>query len=917
PASRNYHKWLTPEQYAARFGLSSNDVGTISAWLRSQGFEIVQIARGRNWIAFSGTAALVENAFHTQLHYYDVDGERHFANATEISIPQALDGVVAGFLGLNDFRLKPMGIREPVAPDFLSIIARPLYTDPNNSAHHFLAPDDIATIYNLAPLYGTGIDGSGVKMVIVGQSDINTADLTAFRSGFNLPGITQSNFEQILVPNSPDPGKTSDQTEADLDLEWSQAVARNAKIIYVNAATTGGFNGVFSSAQYAIDQNLAPVLSMSFGACEALNKSALPSLETLLQQANSQGITFLASSGDTGAAACDGAVTSATGGLAVNYPASSPEVSGVGGNEFSGDVNNPAQYWNSANNSSGESAISFIPEMAWNDTVSRGTLAASGGGASSCMNGTCSSGFPKPSWQTGTGVPKDNVRDVPDVAMAASPDHDGFILCSTNSCMNGIEAAVQANSIVGGTSASAPLFAGIVVLLNQFTGQAQGNINNTLYPLAQSTSNGIFHDVTSGDNIVPCKQGTPSCPASAPFQFGYKTGTGYDQVTGLGSVDATNLVCQWPGKNCTNVTLAVVPAQVNPGTSTPVTLTATVAGTVASGTPTGTVTFFNGSTAVSGSPVTLTGGTATLSYNVASLAAGVYPVSAKYSGDSSFAAASSAVVNLTVGNTSSTSLTFSPASLTAGSSGPVMFNATVAATSGTGTPTGTVTFSDASGPLGSAVPLSNGSATLSYNPHSLAGGTYSMVASYSGDSSFVPSSSSPQPLNIVDFAIAANPATVTIGAPGQGGATAIAITALGGFSQSLNFSCSGLPSEAACTFSSPSATSETLTITTAAAAAELQSHRNQFLFAFLLPGLFGLVFLSPDRRVRNIRVVRALGLTALLGVSILWMVGCGGGGSSTTGNSGTPAGTSTVTVTATTGGASAITHQITLTLTVQ
>ncbi|MBV8052841.1 MAG: peptidase S53, partial [Acidobacteriaceae bacterium] len=158
PASRNYHKWLTPEQYATRFGLSSNDVGTISAWLRSQGFEIVQIARGRDWIAFSGTAALVENAFHTQLHYYDVDGERHFANATEISIPQALDGVVAGFFGLNDFSLKRMGIGRPTPTGMLPVIEHPLF---DLGGSNFLAPDDLATIYDITPLYNAKIDGTG------------------------------------------------------------------------------------------------------------------------------------------------------------------------------------------------------------------------------------------------------------------------------------------------------------------------------------------------------------------------------------------------------------------------------------------------------------------------------------------------------------------------------------------------------------------------------------------------------------------------------------------------------------------------------------------------------------------------------------------------------------------------------------
>jgi len=922
PASPNYHKWLTPEQYANRYGLSSSDVGIVSAWLRSQGFEVVQVARGHDWIAFSGAAALVENTFHTQLHYFDIDGERHFANAKEISIPEALDGIVAGFLGFNDFSLKPMGSAKLAIGDFFPSIAHPFY---DLSGSNFLAPDDLATIYDVTPLYNSKIDGTGMKMVVVGQTDIDPTDINQFRSAFNLPAI---NLQQVLVGSS-DPGTTADLTEADLDLEWSSAVARNATIIYVRAATSIG--GVFESAVHAIDNNLAPVISMSYGACEALN-APLASVESELQKANTEGITFIASSGDTGAAGCESnSAAVASQGLAVDYPASSQYVTGVGGNEFSGDVSNQSQYWNPTNNTNGESAVSYIPEMGWNDSDQTGTgpvlsttLAGSGGGASSCGTAPSNSctggfGFPKPSWQAGTGVPKDGVRDVPDLSMAASANHDGYIICTTQTGVHTCASGVGSRPfIVGGTSASAPVFAGIVTLLNQFVGGAGlGNINTRLYQLAQTTTNNVFHDVTAGNNKVPCKQGTRNCPASAPFEFGYSATAGYDQVTGLGSVDATNLICQWAaGKSCSNITITVVPTQVTPGSTTPVTLTATVTAGLGSGTPTGTVTFLNGSSQLGGSPVALIGGTATLSYNVASLSPGIYPITATYSGDSTFAAATSAGVNLTVGSTTTTTMSFSPTSLNAGSSGPVIFSATVAPTSGTGTPTGTVSFSDASGPLGSAVALTNGTATLSYNPSLLAGGTYSIVASYSGDSTFGSSSSSPQTLSMLDFSMTANPTTITISAPGGGGESTISITDLGGFSQSLNFSCSGLPTGAACMFSAVSGGSELLSITTTAPSAALLFHRKQVFYALLLPGLFALMLVPANRRLRYTRV-GMLATLVLLGVSVLWITGCGGGGNSTPSNPGTPTGTSTVTIKAVSSGANAITHQITVSLTIQ
>jgi subtilase family serine protease len=725
-SSASYHKWLTPEQYADRFGVSLHDIGQITDWLLAQGFTIDQVARGRNWIAFSGTADLVRKAFRTEVHNYQVDGEIHFANATEPSVPSALAGVVIGFRGLNDFRVQPMGFRKFGPAGQLFPIMRPFYT--TGGGNTFLGPDDVATIYDITPLYNAGINGAGMKLVVVGQTDINLIDIDNFRAGFGLP---KNDPQQQLVPGCTDPGITSDQGEADLDLEWSGAVARNATIIFVKCDLKHG--GVFTSAQYAIDNDVAPVVSMSYGGCEFENAGGpIAGFEIELQKANTEGITVLASSGDTGAAACDVPAPSlAMQGLAVNYPASSPEVTGVGGNEFSADVTNPSAYWKSSNSATGESAVSFIPEMAWNDSPQTGTgpnlaptLAASGGGASSCIttnSGVCSAGFPKPSWQTAL-TPKDNVRDVPDISMAASPNHDGYILCSAGSCPTGdaagIAAAVAANSIIGGTSVSTPVFAGIVVLLNQFLKNKPpaglGNLNPRLYQLAQSTPN-TFHDVTTGSNIVPCKPGTPGCPKIAPFQYGYSAGKGYDQATGIGSVDA-NLF---------------------------------VTGNVAQG-----------------------------------------------------------------------------------------------------------------------------------------------------------------------FQIAANPTTVTASAPGQSGMTSLTITPVGGFNQTLSYSCSGLPSEAVCTFTPVSATSETLTIQTQAPSAQLRRIGNsrRLFYALLLPGFLGMVVVAGNRK-RSLRGVRFLGLIALLAVSTLWMPACGGGsGSGTQSNPGTPTGSYPVSVMAASG---SLNQSVPITLVVQ
>ncbi len=653
PDSPNYHKWLTPENYADRFGLSRSDTDKLRAWLRSEGFSIMQVARGRDWIAFSATAGQVENTFHAQIHRYNVDGELHFANATEVAIPQALAGMVVGFRGLDDFRWKPMGVRQISRPGLILPALRSFFTNGGGAdGSNFLAPDDFATIYDFALLRSQGIDGTGMKLVVVGQVAFGATemkDIQDFRSGFGLP----ANNPTVVVAGTPAPGPSpGDLLESDLDLEWTGAVAPRANIIFVTASPKVG-GGVFNSAAYAIDNDLAPVISMSYGGCEIMNGSFIPVNEPTMQKANAEGITFIASSGDSGPAGCDAPGKSASGGLAVSYPASSPEVTGLGGTEFNGDLPpNTGTYWNTGNGPNGGSAISYVPETSWNDTniPPRTTIAASGGGKSSCHSSPCSTGFPKPSWQAGTGVPNDGVRDVPDVSFSASPDHDGYIVCNAGSCAGGV---LNGNfDVVGGTSASAPVFAGIVTLLNQQLGNLPptglGNINPTLYRLAQTPANNVFHDVTTGNNIVPCTAGSPNCPKTAPFQYGYLATAGYDLVTGLGSIDVGNLFTNWnKGKVLTTPLLTVTPTTINAGSSANLTLTAVVNPNTGSGTPTGMVAFFVNGTTPLGTG-TLSKGTATLSYNPKALKPGVNNFSAGYGGDLNFVNSTSTATMVTV-----------------------------------------------------------------------------------------------------------------------------------------------------------------------------------------------------------------------------------------------------------------------------
>ena len=630
PGSPNYHRWLTPEEYGQRFGQTDADLSAITQWLQQQGLQVISVARGRNSLAVKGTAAQVETAFQTEIHNYLVDGETHYANASAPSVPAALNGLIEGIRGLNDFRMKPH-----LHPSQ----AKVHYTN-SSCDTHCVAPDDFATIYDVTPLYNAGINGTGQKIAIAGQIEVNLSDIEQFRSSFNLPA---NNPQTLLVPGSQNPGSNStsgDLAESDLDLEWSGAVARDATVIFVYSTD------VMTSVQYAIDQNLAPVVSVSYGSCEQETPaSEYNAFVTWVQQANSQGITWLAAAGDDGAADCD---DSQNPGLAVDLPGSVPEVTSVGGTEFN---EGTGSYWNATNNVNGASVLSYIPEMTWNDSAEDGEPSASGGGASVL--------FSKPAWQTVSGVPADNARDVPDVALNASDDHDPYVVYTGGS--------LQA---YGGTSFGGPTFGGLTVLLNQklATGGV-GNINPKLYSLAASGwGTGMFHDITTGNNIVTvaCSRREPDCGATP---VGYYAGLGYDQTTGLGSVDAYKLITGWNGGTTTTpvtpaVSVTLLSNISSVATNDIVYLMATVASTNGS-TPSGTVSFSISGTSLGSAVLNGSGGsaTATLAVNGLQLPVGSGAITATYNGTSS----SSFTVNVTASGSGSAA-TPAIASMTNGAS---------------------------------------------------------------------------------------------------------------------------------------------------------------------------------------------------------------------------------------------------------
>ncbi|ABF39110.1 protease-like protein [Candidatus Koribacter versatilis Ellin345] len=690
--SPNHHKWLTPEKFAASYGPSEEDVAKVKNWLESQGMSVSKIGNGRQWIEFSGSAHQVGTAFGTSLHYFETNGERHMANATEISIPRAISPVVSGVLSLHNFHKQPNtsklskvklgddGKLAPVDPAWT-------YRDYNLNPYYYLAPTDAQKIYNASPLLNDGVDGTGISIAVAGRSNIYLSDVQLFRNVFGL----KQNDPNFIV-NGPDPGYPfGDLVENTLDVEWASAMAPGATINFVASGSTDTTDGVDLSAAYIVDNAVAPIVTVSYGLCEALMGPASNQFyNSLWAQAAAQGMTVFVSTGDVGAAECDGDLQRAgydppgpaQYGPTISGLSSTPYNVAVGGTQYN-EGSNFGQYWSPNNDSTFGSVLGYVPEQAWNESCDpnlpqEGTncvygqtnynLDGGGGGPSNCSQSTvddqglitCVAGTPKPSWQTGLGVPNDGVRDTPDLSLNASPDDDGFLFCLIGGCqtttVNGQTILTNASTI-GGTSASTPAMAGIMALIEQKNGAFQGQANYIFYKLAAmddqaacdsskrtdptATSTCNFNDVTMGSNSVP------GLPGYGTDSAEWSATTGYDMATGLGTVNAANIATNWA-----KVTFAASSTALTVGGGTvahgdPVTVNIAVTATDGgSSKPTGPVSLVTDKYGAVGQ-VTLD---ANGSYSgpVANLPGGSYSLTAQYGGDGTFGASTSAPAAVTV-----------------------------------------------------------------------------------------------------------------------------------------------------------------------------------------------------------------------------------------------------------------------------
>ena len=840
PSSASYHKWLTPAQYGAKFGLSDADLQTVEGWLQSHGFKIEKVPQARNVIQFSGNFGQIESAFHTSMHVLSVNGESHFANMTDPQIPAALAAVVAGVGPLNDFHPKPPLVtgmkghfdasKKRIVPDFT-------LEDTSGDLYLFADPADASTIYdtpnsNLNANFtgGTSYDGTGINLGIVGSSDVNTDDLTNYRTGFLGETTANANIPTMVVDGA-DPGLVLGwSTEGLLDNEVAGGLAPKAKIYFYTAADTDLTSGFLDATYRALDDNTVSILSMSIEECEAgLGTAGNEEVMEGEEQGAAQGITVVVAAGDNGSAGCDDfdSGTQALYGFNVNGFASTPYAVAVGGTDYDVLTSTSSSFGTYVNDTSSGAppyygtALSYIPENPWNDSTSvNGLLSANvanasggstnivagSGGFSSCAaldssGSVCTEAYGVPDFQTGLaisgGVTNSNsVRMIPDVSFLAGngvysamwvvcsdPASDGSTQSYTE-CVNtnGVFSPSTEFEGVGGTSAAAPAFAGMLALVAEAKGSSSdnyrlGQVDPVLYNLAANgtTYASVFHDVKVGNNSVVCASGSPNCGTNG-FMTGYNAGAGYDLATGLGSVDVSALVKNWGNASFASTTTTLDlngstaaysgPHGANVAFKVGVTPTS-AAGSVA---VIDTANETSGGTAQgpqnNGQLVISLGGTDTANYN--GLPGGTYTVYARYGGSDTDAASSSTPISVTISpENSTTALAVNAYSALTGNSissttipygAQVNLDATISGTnasettSGTqGLATGTVTFDNGSSALGTAnVSVGN---LASWPPLSnsftvLPAGSYSVTAAYSGDASFNKSTSAASPFTV-------------------------------------------------------------------------------------------------------------------------------------------------------------------------
>ncbi|MFD8755070.1 protease pro-enzyme activation domain-containing protein [Kitasatospora sp. NPDC059577] len=460
PGTPEYGHYLTPEQFTAQFGPTQASVDQVKAYLAQQGLTVTEVSANRQVVNAHGTAAQVSQAFGThESAYVDPQLQRaFFANDAAASIPSDLAAVIQGVSGLDNHAVRKNRLATPNA-----ITPNAATASPSG-----MSPAQYTGAYNLNK---TGADGTGTTVALWEFDGYKSSNLTTYDSQFGLtgPAVSTVSVDGANYDSAPGQG----QGEVELDSEIVRGAAPKATQLVYEAPNSD--QGEIDMANKIVADNRVSVISISWGSCEPdTTASSMTAVDNAFKQAAAQGISIFSASGDDGSRDCTRS-TSGSSVKAVDFPASSPHQTGVGGTNLKVGSGN-----------------TYSSESAWS---------TAGGGVSTV--------FAKPSWQTGTGV-SGTMRTVPDVASNADPA-SGFSIYTAGGWQ-----------VYGGTSAAAPLWSGYAAQFNQKAKAAGqpvlGEASPRLYTVANSSSSGsVFHDVTTGANQ----------------DFSAKAG--YDQVTGWGS----------------------------------------------------------------------------------------------------------------------------------------------------------------------------------------------------------------------------------------------------------------------------------------------------------------------------------------------------------------------------------------------
>jgi subtilase family serine protease len=726
PGSCEYHRWLTPQQFANAYANSAADVSAVVSWLRAQGFTVAPLPASRGWVEFSGAAAQVTQTFGAPIHGYSTAAGTRYALRGAISVPAALSAVIHGLVSLDGSR----SAAAMTAPQPMATSAAALASETDSTRAEAMTPQLAAQSIH----FGGLPHGAGESIAIAARSNIQPADVSAFRSTFGLADNPVS-----VVPAGADPGFTTDQAAAELAASWAGAAAPSARIVVVPARSTAATDGIDLSLAAIVDQSLAHTLLVGYSACEAaVSESHQAFYAALYRQASAQGIAAIAATGDSGAAACHAAGVSVpvTTGYSVNALAATP--------------------WNTAIGAAAFSARDASEFAAWSPINAADPAYATGGGRSAT--------YSVPAWQAGL-AGTTTARLLPDFTLPTALDSAlsrGVAFCFSASASTSGCSLVSA----GGSGAAAAIFAGVSAAIAQQNGP-QGNLTPRLYALRSRAE--VFNDVQAGTARLACAAGSQGCDASGTI--GYDAATGYDLASGLGVPDASALLKAWPdvGATSSTVNLSVSPTQSNDtyNPQAPITLTATVSGTA--GTPTGSVDFLDQKTGsnLNSTPVTLdSSGAASLPVH-GTMPQGGNTIIAKYSGDTTYAANNSTGLTVNI-QPSTTTTTVTPATTTPKVNTAFNVTVTIAVGSppaGTVTPTGNITLTvDGANYAIEAATTASGTTSATFSVTLNSSGSHNLQAIYAGDSNYTTSTSTSVAVNA-----ASNTATVSLAvSPNQG-----------------------------------------------------------------------------------------------------------------------------------------------------